>query len=148
MMIKYIFIYLGLFFFLSSGFCAEEVNSSKVLTYADASVLFAKYLGFFDGYVKEDASLSECVSFLNKKGISFDLMDITSGVEFRKEDCARVFGQINLVLNGESQFLSGKVKLPFGIDSWGEYCILNGLNFIDIYQVMHEMVCVAQEQKD
>ena len=45
-----------------------------------------------------------------------------------------MMGQLNLVFSGEADYLAGKVKLPLGIDSWEEFCILNDVKFVQGYQ--------------
>ena len=56
------------FFLMAGGSLGDDgVKDAKpTLTHADAAVILAKYSGFFDRYVDEDADLSECVAFLNK----------------------------------------------------------------------------------
>jgi len=110
------------------------------LTHADAAILFAKHLSLFDGYVADEASLDECVQFLNKTGIYFGLLEVINGAEFAFEDCARVMGQIELVLNGEAEYTFGKVSLPDRIRSWEEYCVLNGLEYRLAHQRLLESV--------
>ena len=102
-----------------------------------------KYSGFFDRYVDEDADLNECVAFLNTTGIYFGLMEVVNGTEFTAEDCARAMGQIDLVLSGDAEFSMGKVKLPKGIDSWNEFCIMNGIKYVEGHRVMLEILNVA-----
>ncbi len=126
-----------------SGFGGEKPE--PVLTHADAAVMLAKYSGFFDRYVSEEADLNECVAFLNKTGIYFGLLEVVNGAEFTLDDCARAMGQIELVLSGEAQLSSGKVKLPDGFGSWHEYCLVNDVKFQDAYRTMLGMLCVAYE---
>ena len=54
----------------------EASTTLPILTHADAAVILAKYSGFFDRYIEADASLNDCVSFLNRAGIYFGLMEI------------------------------------------------------------------------
>ena len=104
------------------------------VTHADAAVIFVRYSGLFDRYIKGDEALNECVAFLNKTGIYFGLLEVVNGSEFTPGDCARVMGQMNLVFSGEAEYLAGKVKLPIDIDSWEEFCILNDVKYVQGYQ--------------
>lgn len=124
---------------VSLGANTPAVSRSR-LTHADAAILFAKHLSLFDGYVNADASLDECVDFLNKTGIYFGLLEVINGAEFAIEDCARVMGQIDLVLSGEAEYLFGKVRLPDKMESWKEYCVLNGLEYRIAYERLGESV--------
>lgn len=132
------------FMAVHGGFGAEEPK--PVPTHADAAVLLAKYSGFFDGHVAEDADLNECVAFLNKIGVYFGLMEVVNGSEFTKKDCAKAMGQIELVLNGEAEYFVGKVKLPKGLESWADYCTMNGVDYVSAYRTMVEMLYVAYGQ--
>jgi hypothetical protein len=145
-MVKQIIFLLVAFFLLghSRGFGDEK--AMPVLTHADAAVMLAKYSGFFDRYVPEEADLNECVAFLNKTGIYFGLLEVVNGTEFTLEDCARTMGQIELVLRGEAVFSGGKVSLPSRLDSWKEYCTMNEVKFTEAYQTMLGMLRVAYEQ--
>lgn len=107
-----------------------------VLTHADAAVILAKYSGFFDRYVEADASLNDCVSFLNRTGIYFGLMEIVNKSEFTQNDFARAVGQMTLVFDGEAEYDGGKVKLPNAIATWQEFCTMNGIDFAMGYQSM------------
>ena len=118
-------------------------GAKLTLTHADAAVILAKYSGLFDRYVDADAGLTECVSFLNKTGVYFGLMEVVNGSEFGLKDAARVFGQIDLVLNGEAEYAGGKVKLPKGIESWEEYCTMNNVEYIQAHRAMLEVLQAA-----
>ena len=114
-----------------------EVSATlPVLTHADAAVILAKYSGFFDRYIEMDASLNDCVAFLNRTGIYFGLMEVVNGSEFTQKDFARTLGQITLVFDGEAEFDGGKVKLPNAIATWQEFCTMNGVDFAAGYQSM------------
>jgi hypothetical protein len=121
-----------------SGAAAENSRSAVVLTHADAAVVLAKYSGYFDRYVDEDASLNDCVAFLNKTGIYFGLMEVVNGAEFTQGDFARVMGQMALVFNGDAEYAAGKVKLPNGIASWKDYCTMEDINFSEGFGVVLE----------
>jgi len=108
----------------------------RLPSHADAAVIFAKHTGFFDRYIAPEASLTECVTFLNETGIYFGLMEVVNGKDFALNDCARVMGQIELVLSGEADYVAGKVKLPKGIDSWEDFCIMNGVQYVEAYQAI------------
>ncbi len=115
-----------------------------VPSHADAAVIFGKYSGLFDEYVSEEASLNECVAFLNRNGIYFGLLEIVNGADFTLHDCARVMGQMNLVFSGEAEYLGGKVKLPSGIDSWDEFCILNDVKYVQGYESLMETLVMLR----
>ncbi len=111
-----------------------ERQNMPVPTHADAAVFLAKYSGLFDRYVSQDATLNDCVSFLNQTGIYFGLLEIVNHSDFTPKDCARVMGQINLVFSGDADYVAGKVKLPSGIDSWESFCILNDIQYVQGYE--------------
>ncbi|MEN8255092.1 MAG: hypothetical protein ABFR33_06440 [Verrucomicrobiota bacterium] len=123
-------------------------DRKPVLTHADAAVILAKYSGFFDRYVGEDADLNECTAFLNKTGIYFGLLEVVNGAEFTVEDCARAMGQINLVLSGDAEFFLGKVKLPKGFESWGEFCTMHGVEYVKGHRAMLKMLNAAGTRKE
>ncbi len=135
-------------FFMAVRGASGAEEPKLVLTHADAAVLLAKYSGFFDRHVAEDADLNECVAFLNKVGVYFGLMEVVNGSEFSKQDCAKAMGQIELVLNGEAEYSAGKVKLPKGLESWTDYCTMNGVEYVGAYRTMLEMLRVAYEQSE
>ena len=143
-----VFFLVAIIFFLGiqSGSGSEE--PTPVLTHADAAVLLAKYSGFFDYHVAEDADLNECVAFMNKIGVYFGLMEVVNGSEFSKKDCAKAMGQIELILNGEAEYSAGKVKLPKGLESWADYCTMNGVEYVEAYRTMLEMLRMAYEQSE
>lgn len=122
-------------------------DPKPVPTHADAAVILAKYSGFFNRYVDEDADLDECVAFLNKTGIYFGLLEVVNGSEFTVGDCARALGQTNLVLSGEAGFFLGKVKLPKGIESWEEFCTMHGVEYVKGFRAMVEMLDMAGVRK-
>jgi hypothetical protein len=115
---------------------ADDGEDRTALTHADAAIILAKYSGYFDRYVAKDAGLNECVSFLNKTGVYFGLLQVLNGSEFTEEDCARAMGQIDLILSGHAEFSMGKVMLPKGIVSWKEFCIMHGVGYAEGYRVM------------
>ena len=123
----------------------QDLEKRIVPTHADAAVIFAKHSGLFDRYVDSDANLNDCVSFLNKRGIYFGLMEVVNGAEFALDDCARVMGQIELVFAGEASFLAGKVLLPKGIDSWKDFCILEGVDYEQGYEGVVEALNYVQQ---
>jgi hypothetical protein len=124
----------AIFLCLASVFATAESLSPKKFTHADAAVILAKYSGFFDRYVSESASLNDCVAFLNETGIYFGLLEVVNGTEFTQDDFARVSGQMALVFSGEAVYDGGKVKLPNGIATWSDYCIMTDVNFAKDYQ--------------
>ncbi|MCF7817584.1 MAG: hypothetical protein K9M54_06860 [Kiritimatiellales bacterium] len=127
---------------LVAGVAAAEPAAvpDPVPTHADAAVILAKFSGLFDRYVDPSAGLNECVAFLNKTGIYFGLLEVVNGSEFKLSDCARAMGQIDLILAGEAEYAGGKVKLPKGIDSWEDYCIMNGVKYTEAYQTMLDVI--------
>lgn len=140
-MSKLVYALLLAFFLLGSFARAEEdATRARVPTHADAAIILAKYAGFFDRYVTTDADLDECLAFLNKTGVYFGWLEVLNGTEFTVEDCARSMGQIDLILSGEAEFSVGKVKLPKGIVSWMDFCIMNGVGYVEGYRAMLEIV--------
>lgn len=123
---------------------AEVQKEQKtVLTHKYAAVAFAKSAGMFDGYIDSDATLSDCVSFMNEQGILFSLSDVISQKTFTSKDCARVMGQISLIFLGEAkrEFGSvGMIMLPDNVDSWEQYCIINGVEYKEMYKKLEVAV--------
>lgn len=126
----------------------KNTATDPVPTYADAAIILAKFSGFFDGYVATDASMTECVAFLNRAGIYFGLMEVVNGSEFAVQDCARAMGQIELVLSGEAEYSAGKVKLPKAVASWEDFCIMNDVGYKESYQAMQEVLRKAGEIRE
>jgi hypothetical protein len=92
--------------------------------FGDLAVFSAKE--YFGGYVAKDASLEQCVTFLNSRGVSislFDLMD--QGRVVTKEDFARVAGQSKLLFLGDAEFQKGCIRKPLEVETWLDYCLLN-----------------------
>lgn len=123
----------------------QEEIKRLVPTHADAAVIFAKHSKLFDRYVSQGATLNECVAFLNKQGVFFGLMEVVNGSEFTIKDCARVMGQIELVFSGEAEFVAGKVQLPKCIDSWKDFCILEGVEYERGFESVVEALQYAQQ---
>ena len=95
--------------------------------FGDLAVLLAK--GHFRGYVGQNASMEECVAFLNSKGVSFSLFDlIDPDKAVTKEDCARVIGQSILLFSGEADVVNGCIKKPLEAKTWVDYCLLNDID--------------------
>ena len=135
--LKWICLMLG--FCMAVGAAAEKGGSKHVVvTHTDAAMVFARHSGQFNKYVKPDATLSECVTFLNEIGVYFSLKDVLRKQEFTQKDCARVMGQISLVFSGDAEFDFGKVILPKEADSWEDYCLLYDIKYKDIYRTMAE----------
>ncbi|MBN2684170.1 MAG: hypothetical protein JXR40_02720 [Pontiellaceae bacterium] len=131
--------------FVALGVCAQGESSEvkeeqkPVLTHRYAAVAFAKRVGLFDEYVASNATLSDCVSFLNEQGILFSLSDVVNQEKFTVKDCARVMGQVSLVFLGEAKRefgAVGEVMLPENVDSWEQYCIMNGVQYKEMYAVL------------
>lgn len=148
--VKLIFLSVSVLFFTGQWALGEDVAKppKQKITHADAAVILAKYTGFFDRYVDESDGLNECVTFLNTTGIYFGLLEVLNGSEFSVKDAAMSFGQIDLVLSGEAEFLSGKVSLPKGVESWEEYCTMNRVDYVKSHQTMLEMLRMAYERRE
>ncbi|MBC8207321.1 MAG: hypothetical protein ISR85_02875 [Kiritimatiellales bacterium] len=116
-----------LVYFLTAVFLISGVSARAEPTFADMAVLLAK--GQFKEHVPADASLKECVSFLNKHGICFSLFDlIDSSKQVTKEDFARVLGQSRLLFLGEAELANGCIQRPNEVGSWVDYCLLNDVD--------------------
>jgi len=101
-------------------------------TFGDLAVLLAK--GYFGSYVKQDASLEQCVAFLNKQGVGFSLFDIIDPDKaVTKEDFARVVGQSILLLSGEAVVINGRIKKPLEAETWVDCCLLNDIDLPPIW---------------
>ena len=125
---------------LSAG--SDEMSSDRqvIPTHADAAFIIIRYSGLFDRYGPQDATVSECVAFLNDHGVYFGLLEVVSGTEFTRKDCARVMGQISLVFSGDAEYIGGKVKLPKDVDSWESFCIMDDIKFIELYEAIRNAV--------
>ena len=135
----------GLSLAFSTAIASQTGSETPVPSHADAAVVFAKYSGLFDRYVSENASLNECISFMNEAGIYFGLLEVVNGSDFTPDDCARVMGQISLLFSGEAAFAGGKIKLPSGIDSWKDFCILNDVRYVEGYRNLVATVAVLRD---
>jgi hypothetical protein len=77
-----------------------------------------------------------------------DIQKIIRKAPFTKKDSARVMGQIDLLFLGEAQrSIDGEIVLPEGLDSWEEYCTINGVEFLEAYKTMVKMLHMASEIK-
>lgn len=113
--------------FLLSGFSCQAAP-----TFADLAVLLAK--DYFKGHLKKEATLEECVSFLNGHGICFSLFDVMdSAATVTREDVARGLGQSTLLFLGEAALDNGCIKQPEEADSWVDYCLLNDVDFDPVW---------------
>lgn len=114
--------YMILFLFLAVGSARASAP-----TFGDLAVILAK--GHFRSYVGQNASMEECVAFLNGKGVSFSLFDlIDPDKAVTKEDCARVVGQSMLLFSGEAEVVNGCIKKPLDVKTWVDYCLLNDID--------------------
>lgn len=96
-------------------------------TYGDLAVMLAK--SYFKGRVASNASLEQCVAFLNDHGVEFSLFQLLdSKARVSKEDFARAVGQSHLLLLGEAHLDGGAIQRPKGIGSWIDYCLLNDVD--------------------
>jgi hypothetical protein len=121
--LKHIFLFLV---FVSGGAYAAAP------TFGDLAVLLAK--GYFGNYVRQDAPLEQCAAFLNSRGIFFSLFDlIDPDKAVTKEDFARVVGQTTLLLSGEAEVVSGRIKKPLEAETWIDYCLLNDIDLQPIW---------------
>ena len=124
----------------------EQASEKQILpTHADAAYIIFKYSGFFDRYGTQDANISDCVAFLNDHGVYFGLLEVVSGSEFTLKDCARVMGQIRLILSGDAEYLGGKVILPKDVASWEAFCIMNDVGYVEAYEAILNTVRRAHE---
>lgn len=111
------------------------------LTQVDAAVLIARYSGFFDRYISEEGTPSECLQFLNEQGIVFDMLGVLEGREYTEAEHARVMTQIDLILSGRVTVGSiGGVDLPREYGSWEEYCLLNNIHYKESYKRLVEII--------
>ncbi|QBG47553.1 hypothetical protein EGM51_09165 [Verrucomicrobia bacterium S94] len=138
---------IGFVFASSSSASKMSASDSQVPTHADAAMVFGKYFGLFERYVDKNASLSDCVSFFNDQGVYFGLMEVVNGTEFTLKDCARVMGQIELLFSGEAEYFMGKVKLPKGIASWEEFCIINRVDYREGYAALVDTLKILSRLK-
>ena len=130
---------------LSAGPDGMASDRQVVPTHADAAFIITNYSGLFDHSGPQDATVSECVAFLNDHGVYFGLLEVVSGAEFTRKDCARVMGQIRLVFSGDADYIGCKVKLPKGVDSWETFCIMEGIKFVETYDAILNAVRGADE---
>lgn len=138
-------VFLALALSVSAGPEAGSAEDQALPTHADAAFIIVKYSGLFDRYGLQDATLNECVAFLNEHGVYFGLLEVVSGKEFTLKDCARVMGQIRLVFSGDADYLGGKVMLPKDVDSWETFCIMNEIRFVEAYEAIRNAVQTPDE---
>lgn len=130
------------FFSLVSFFCVSAISAAAGPTFGDLAVLLAK--GSFNNAVPADASLEECVAFLNGYGVHFSMFDLMDpDVSVTKEDFARVVGQSRLLFLGEAEVQNGSIKKPNGIDSWVDYCLLND---VDLNEIWNRFILKTQKK--
>jgi len=114
-----------LFLIVTSAWAAEP-------TFGDLAVLLAK--GYFGNYVRQDASLEQCVAFLNSKGVSFSLFDLLDRKKaVTEEDFARVVGQSELLFSGKAEVVNGRIKKPLYAETWVDYCQMNDVDYVPIW---------------
>lgn len=131
------------------GAClANGGKDLPVPTHAEAAVIIVKYFGLFDGKIDPSASLSDCVSFLNRLGVYMGLMQVVNGTEFTESDFARVMGQLEQVFSGEAEYVDGKVKLPKEVDGWESFCKLNEIKFKEGYLALREVLLEMKETRE
>jgi hypothetical protein len=119
-------------YILLSFSLAAGMADAAAPTFGDLAVLVAK--GQFENYVKQDASLEQCVAFLNSRGICFSLFDLMDPDKVvTKEDFARVIGQSAILLSGEAEVVNGCIKKPLEEETWVDYCLLNDINLPPVW---------------
>ena len=122
-----LYVYFLTVVFLFSGACVQAAPG-----FGDLAVLLAK--GYFKGPVSSDATLEECVAFLNKQGVCFSLFDLVDpNAEVHKEDFARVIGQSTLLFFGEAEIEQGCIGCPEEVTSWVDYCLLNDVDLLSLW---------------
>ena len=122
----------NLFCFVAAFLMVSAVCVQAEPTFADLAVLLAK--GQFKEHVTQDASLEECVAFLNRWGICFSLFDLMDRErQVTKEEFARALGQSRLRFLGEAEMKNGCVKRPDEATSWVDYCMLNDVNLPNLW---------------
>lgn len=137
-------IYITIFCVVPSRAESPVAPQQKIVpTHSDAAMILAKHARLFDRYVEKDASLNDCVSFLNSNGVYFGLLEVVNGSEFTKKDCARVMGQIELIFTGEASYLAGKVILPKDIASWEEFCTMEAVDYVQGYEAVVQALQIA-----
>ena len=113
--------------------CLSPLISAAQPTFADLAVLLAK--GYFKNHVSVEASLEECVEFLNSQGVHFSIFDLMdSKAVVTKEDFARVVGQSTLLFLGEAEPVGGGIRKPQEIETWVDYCLLNDVEFQTLWK--------------
>lgn len=101
-------------------------------TYGDLAVLLAR--GYFKDAVSPNASVEECVAFLNGNGVQFSIFDLMDpDIRVTKEKFARAVGQSQLLLSGEATVENGVIIRPNNIASWFDYCLLNDINLSEMW---------------
>lgn len=106
-------------------------------TFGDMAVLLAK--GYFGDHVPADASLAQCVRFLNRQGICFSLFDLIDPEKIvKQEDLARVMGQAVLLFSGEAEIVNGCIKKPLEAETWVDYCLLNDVPLLHVWNGLVE----------
>jgi hypothetical protein len=107
--------------------CGFFLSAVAAPTFGDMAVLVAR--NYFKNAVDDDASLEQCVAFLNRQGVHFSMFDLLDpDAVVVKEDFARVIGQSHLLFLGEAQLEDGAIKKPNETDSWVDYCLLNDVD--------------------
>ncbi len=109
------------------------VSVEAAPTFGDLAVTIAKR--YFMGYVGKDASLEECASFLNSKGVCFSIFDLMdTNVSVTREDFARAVGQSKLLFLGEAEAVKGCINKPAEIETWVDYCLLNDVGLDNLWR--------------
>ncbi len=120
---------------LASFILAVGVAGASAPTFGDLAVFIAK--GYFKSYIPKDASMEQCVAFLNKQGICFSLLDLLNpNKTVGPEDCARVVGQSMLLFSGEAVVANGCIKKPLEMETWVDYCLLNDVDSDAIWKIL------------
>lgn len=97
-------------------------------SFRDLAEMMAK--GWFARHIDAEASVSECIAFLNQHGICFSLFDLADPHRtVGDEDFARAVGQATLLFKGEAEIQQGCIKKPGEAKSWIDFCILNDIEY-------------------
>ena len=117
---------------VAAGTLFAPVRAEASPSYNRLAELLAK--GYFKAYVPADASTAECVAFLNSRGVCFSLFDLMDPkAEVTREVFARAVGQSMLLFSGEAELEDGCIKLPLEAKTWVDYCLLNDIDFRQLW---------------
>lgn len=125
--------YIQLIAVLIAGGMQVAGAAGKESEFKTLAVLLAK--GWFPDHVARNASVAECVDFLNKHGICFSIFDLMNpAAKVTYEDLARVAGQAAILFEGEAVIERGCIKKPKEMKTWVDYCLLNDIEINEIWK--------------